>query len=80
MPILSTPKSSIVQHGTPQSQAVSSRMEAQSKADDSVPATPKGELGSKRASFIEVHQEMEVVYDLIMSTYLSRARLGLSRL
>ncbi len=52
--MLSTPKTP-VQHGTPQAPASRlERMESQPRGDESVPATPKGELGAKRASFIEV--------------------------
>ena len=65
LPILATPKTPSVglQLGTPQPQTatpLSSRTEAQSKAaDDSVPATPKGDLAAKRAipsgQFVEVN-------------------------
>jgi hypothetical protein len=62
LPVLATPKTPSLQFGTPQPQTatpLSSRTEAQSKtAEDSVPATPKGDLAGKRAipsgQFIEV--------------------------
>lgn len=50
--MLATPKTPL-QYGAPQAQTpLSSRTE--SKGDESVPATPKGELGAKRSSFVEV--------------------------
>ena len=62
LPVLATPKTPSLQFGTPQPQTatpLSSRTEAQSKtAEDSVPATPKGDLAGKRVipsgQFIDV--------------------------
>ena len=57
--MLATPKTP-VQYGTPQQTGLRlERMESQSKVDESVPATPKGELGAKRASFIEVRAQRQ---------------------
>lgn len=51
LPILATPKTPSLQHGSsqPQTTPLSSRVETQPKADESVPSTPKGDLAGKRA-------------------------------